>query len=380
MSIIATLADSGKFTKYKTGDESQYTLPQQEKIPAEKKNTPEYCSTICRSAFNTLMRNRNSIPSTDYSRIQILRDYLTGSQDENYYLNLLKSNDPDSSSGMTGDINDINSKSAKMGGYDHLSTQIVSSMPAIRQAIQGLFSDYDEYSFVNTIDQEAGELENRALAETYADIQLKPFTDQLNQLGVPIANESQFPQDVTLEELEIYKEMGGFKAKWAEGIEQLIFFTQKQSDWDDLMKRKFIDDYLATNFVMAREVYDEEQNICKWEYVDIANATIQYSGDRLFGDAEYAGYFTLEKISKLSAKGFDSDELRKAAKVYTGLFENERIPENHFNNPTKVSTDRIMDFRIPVFHYYWYPEKPFLLFPDFQHSCYKKQNKGKVIN
>jgi len=351
MSIISTLNNSIG-AKYRDPD-SKFQVPQQEKIPAEQKNTSEYCGSIAKAAFSALMKNKNMLPADHYSRIQILRDYLYGIQDPSYYINLLKESEPQGTSTGSNGFNTTQSKEAQAKGYEQLNQQVVSSMPAIRNAISGLFSETDQFAFVTTIDQEAGELEDRALAEAYADLELKPVADRMSQMGIPIPHESPFPDDTTYEELEIYKELGGFKSKWAEGAEMLIFFTEKQSDWNDLIKRKFIDDYLATNWVMAREVYDEEGHICKWEYVDIENATIQYSTDRMFGDAEYAGYFTLEKISKLVAKGFDSVELRKAAKVYSGMFGNEKWPNEGFSAPTNTVTDRIWDYRIPVFHYYW---------------------------
>lgn len=351
MSIIANLYNSGRMSKYQK--DGQYTSPQHEKIPAEEKKQPQYCLEIARGAFSALMRNKHSLPVGDYSKIQILRDYLHGKQNEQYYLNVLKQADPQTPGGVQADGQFAFSKEAQNKGYEHLSTKIVSSMPAIRQAIQGLFSDYDEYAFVTTIDEEAGNFEDNAVAESYADISLKSVTDAATKSGIPLTPDIKFPLDTTLDELLIYKEMGGFKAKWAEGIEQLIFFTQKQSDWDGLIKRKFIDDYLACSWIAAREVYDEEKNIVKMEYVDIDNFTIQYSSDRLFDDAEYAGYFTLEKISKLVRLGFDSDELKSAARKYSGLFDNSNYLDSWNDTPTDVIPNRIMDYRIPVFHYYW---------------------------
>lgn len=354
--IISTIVDSGRFDKYK--QDGKYALPQQEKIDAKEKNTPEYCASICKASFSALMRNRHCLSSESYSYIETLRSYLHGNQDEMYYINLLKKTEPSGSSSSVTTTTGQNlqgSRESQMKGFEHLSTQIVSSMNPIRQAIQGQFADYDEYAFVNTIDQESGEMEEKAVAEAYADITLKPFSDELEGMGVPVSNEPEFPLDTALEELEIYREMGGFKAKWAEGLEQLMFYTQKQSDWDQTLKTRFIDDYLALNFLMAREVYDNDGNIIKWEYVDPANATIQYSDEKNFNDSEYAGYFTLEKISVLVKKGFDSDKLRMYSKQYMGLFDNPTFKSSTAwsNYPTKMDNDRIMDFRIPVYHYYW---------------------------
>ena len=147
MSIIATLASS-KISENYTKD-GYHNTPQQEKIDPKIKQTAEYCADISKTAFSSILRDRSALPTNYYSKIQILRDYLTGSQRQDYYINMLGTLDPESIADQSPlSSGELYGKQYKMDGYEHLSTKIVSSMPAIRQAIQGWFSDYDEFAFV----------------------------------------------------------------------------------------------------------------------------------------------------------------------------------------------------------------------------------------
>jgi len=347
MSIIYKLSKHKKIRdQYKQWD--TYT-PMHEKVDPLEKVKPGYCKNVTECAFYALLQNKHYFPIGHYGYMQLLRDYLTGNQDEGYYINLLKTTEPTTITSDDGTNFDFQYK-----GYDHLDTKIVSSMPNIRSAIQGMLADYDEFIFVNTIDEQSGNEEIEKLNEAYVDSKLQEYAKSIQQqYNIPLERPTNFPKNVTWEELNIYREMGGFKAKWAEGLEQIGFYTQKKSNWDKTIKRKFIDDILCYNFIIGRTVFDTENNEPRIQYMDPENSTIQYSTENDFNDAEYAGYFTLEKISKLVQKGFSSDELKKAAITYQGYFNNPKLDRSYTLNPSRISGDKIMDFRIPVFHYYW---------------------------
>lgn len=347
MSIIYKLSEHKDIRdKYKQGN---CYVPMHEKVDPLEKVEPEYCKKVTEGAFYALLQNKHYFPIAHYGYMQLLRDYLTGNQDEDYYLNLMQNIDISSVT-----TNDGNKFEYKYKGYDHLDTKIVSSMPNIRSAIQGMLADYDEFIFVNTIDEQSGNEEIERMNEAYVDSKLENYAKSLQkQYNIPLERSSKFPKTVTWDELNIYREMGGFKAKWAEGLEQIGFYTQKKSNWDRTIKRKFIDDVLCFNFIIGRTVFDTENNESKIEYMNPENTTIQYSTENDFNDSEYAGYFTLEKISKLIQKGFNTDDLKKAAITYQGYFNNPKVDRAYTINPIRISGDRIMDFRIPVFHYYW---------------------------
>jgi hypothetical protein len=347
MSIIYKLSEHKEIReKYKQWNSH---VPMHEKVDPIEKIKPLYCKNVAENAFYALLQNKHYFPIGHYGYMQLLRDYLTGNQDEKYYLNILRTTEP---SGVT--TTDNSTYEYKYKGYDHLDTKIVSSMPNIRSAIQGMMADYDEFIFVNTIDEQSGNEEIEKLNEAYIDSKIQDYAKSLQQqYNIPLERPTNFPKSVTWEELNIYREMGGFKAKWAEGIEQIGFYTQKRSNWNKTIKRKFIDDILCFNFIVGRTIFDTENNESRIEYMNPENTTIQYSTENDFNDAEYAGYFTLEKISKLIQKGFSSDELKKSAITYQGYFSNPKLDRSYTINPARINGDKIMDFRIPVFHYYW---------------------------
>lgn len=349
MSIIADLDKNKKITDKYSSKKYTCFYAQHDKLDPKEKLDPEYCQRVAEGAFYGLMKNKHYFPVYYYGYMQMMRDYLTGNQDKDYYLNVLKSNEPDTSS-----IQNSASKDARKKGYEHLDLRIVSSMPNIRSAIHGMFDDYDEYVFVNTIDEQSGQEEIESMNAAFVDAKMEDYTKSIEaQFNIPLQRPSGLPKGITQEELQIYREMGGFKAKWAEGIEQLAFYTQKVSKWDKELKRKLIDDVLCFNFIASRAVFDEENDRVKYEYCDPENLTIQYSTENGFEDAEYAGYFQLVKITDLIRKGFSLDELKSAAINFQGYYDNPTITENYTYNPANIQGDKIMDFRVPVFHYYW---------------------------
>lgn len=347
MSIIYRLSQHKKIrSKYKTG---KCFSPAHDQLDPKLKSEPEYCRKVAEGAFYALMQNKHYFPIDNYGYMSVLRNYLTGNQDKSYYINLLKTTEPS----PTSDVSSSNGREFFLKGYDHLDTQIVSSMPNIRSAIHGMLDEYDENIFANTIDDQSGQEELERMNEAFIDSKLQDYAKSVqSQYNIPLERPVRFPKNVTLEEMDIYREMGGFKAKWAEGVEQLGFYTHNKSNWNRTIKRKFIDDILCFNFISGRTIFDSENNEVKHEYMDPSNMTIQYSVDNDFNDAEYAGYFTLEKISRLIQKGFNLNELKKAAITYQGYFNNPTFT-NYTNSPFRIDGDKIIDFRIPVFHYYW---------------------------
>lgn len=353
MSIISTLYNSKFKNMYADSD-----LPAQEKVDPKIKEGADYCKKVTQRGFAKLMKNRNAIPASDYDAIQMLRDYGTGNQSELYYQN--KFSDFELGSNQNRPTSELsnnyykNRKSVKRQGLEHINFKIISVAQNIKNAIHGMYDKYEEDIFLNAVDATSVAEEEKLMAEAYYDSKMRPELEKLEeQYGVPLTYDTMFPEDVTPEELESYRETGGFKSKVSEGLEQLIKHTEIISDWDRTIKRKFIDDGIDLNFFAARCVYNYETCKEKWEYVDPENFTIQFSEDRNFRDAEFAGYFTLEKISILAQMGFDSDKLKEAAKAHQEYF-NERRGVNWNSGMSEYQSERwYYDYKVPVFHYSW---------------------------
>lgn len=354
MSIIAQLGEDTKILST-YGKSSEYCIPMYEEVDPVIKETPEYCLKIAQAGFSQLMSNRNTLPVNAYNYIQELRDYGAGCQSEEYYINLFRQNEVRSSSSSSSAAYDTDgiwtqTKESKRQGLENLNTKIVSPVPNLKMAVHGIMSQYDENIYVNCIDSESAKEEDLRMYGAMFDSQMAEFTQVFEkQFGIPLNPNKSIPQGVTLEEMMLYKEMGGFKSIYAVAIEELLKFTEKISNWDTVIKRKWIDDLMDLNWIVGRCKYDSEKDVEIMEYVDPMNFTIQYSQENDFKDAEYCGYFTLEKISKLDAMGFSRKKLLNAAKRW----------EYFWNNPkgtkwdSAIYDDRIGNFKVPVFHYNW---------------------------
>lgn len=350
-SIISELSRSELSKKYKATGE--YSFPAYETIDPEYKKTGEYCKDVAMAAYSTLMRDKTALPADNYNYIQVLRDYGTGSQSMAYYTNRLKDVEPsltnDSNQRTQTDILD-----QKRRGDDNINNQIVSLIPNMKSAVMGLMEDYEEDIFINAIDNESGAEEEDAMFSALWDAQNSKFTKRIQEeYGVPIHNEGEIPGDISTEELQVYKDTGGFKTAWAEAMEELVHFTEEFSKWDRVLKRKLISDAIDINFLAARVVHDHISGLEKWEYVDPANFIIQYSQKNNFEDSEYAGFFTLEKLGNLVSKGFSSKQLIEAAKRYEFLFDNPKGVDWPSIDKTMSLSGKIFEFKVPVFHFNW---------------------------
>lgn len=351
MSIIAQLGeDKNIHSKY--GIDSDYNIPKFEEIDPAIKETPEYCLNMARAGFSQLIRNRNILPVDAYNYIQTLRDYGSGNQDESYYINLFNESLSNTNNNLPSDTDGVwtKNKDSNRQALENINTKIISPITNLKMAIQGIMSQYDENLYINCIDSNSAKEEDMRMFGAMFDADMSEFTKNFEeQFGIPLISNKNFPKGITLDELMLYKDLGGFKSIYAIAIEEILKFTEKISCWDNVIKRKWIDDLLDLYWIVGRCKYDSEQDIEVWEYIDPMNFTIQYSQESDFNDAEYCGYFTLEKISKLDVLGFPRKKLIEAAQRWEYFWSNPK----GIKWDTVIYDDKIGNFKVPVFHYNW---------------------------
>lgn len=356
-SIIAELYEDSKIQS-DYGETGSFDMPMHEKIDPKLKSEAKYCVDITKSGFSLLMRNRSALPGSAYRYIQLLRDYGTGNQPEDLYVNMFrkgKSGETDTSqAGYDTDGVWTQTPQGRREGIENLSTQVVSVATNLKSALHGIFSSYDENIYVNNLDNTSIAAEEERMYGALFDAENLDFIKTMrDQYGVDLMGQDKLPGDVTLEELQVYKDMGGFRSEWAWSMEQLIKYTELESGWEETIKRKWVDDIFDLNTIAGRCYYDSETGEERWGYCDPANTTMQYSINSDFDDSDYGGYFTLERFSKLSEKGFPRDKLISAARRYEYFFGNLRGLNWNDITAGNFYDDRLSRYQIPVFHYYW---------------------------
>lgn len=337
-------------------DAKKYSFPDQLKTDPKEKQKEDYCKRYCQSIYHTHIRNKASVPYEWWTSAQILRDYGSGKQDEFYYIEQLEGeNNRATTVGKV--VNALSSTGPKVSrkGYKNLNTKIISVAQNLKNVVHGIFGNYEEDVFVNAIDPISGEIEENSKWKAYVEAKFNEVFKQAEEkAGIRVPSETIFPDDVSMDELDQYKALGGFKANWAIAMEEVLKFTFLASDWDRTMKRKYIDDILDLNFIAGRCYYDDEDMKWKMEYVDPAFFVMQYSQEKDFSDAEYGAYYKLEKIGALAQKGFTPEQLMPAAKRYQEKFGNPTKSEwSKYDVPNSDGTYPWYDYRVPVMHCSW---------------------------
>jgi hypothetical protein len=162
----------------------------------------------------------------------------------------------------------------------------------------------------------------------------------------------------SLEELEIFQDLGGLKIKLEQDSEKILDITDYLSDIKTV-KQKFIDDLVDFGKAAFRDFYDPVTGLTKYEYVDWANLLVDYSNETDFKDIRFWSYVKLETINnvRLQAPNIPETDLLKAAVASAGMFGNitrDRL-DNYRMNDYKINDNvRVYDsFRIPLLISEW---------------------------
>jgi hypothetical protein len=341
--------------------EGAYPFPSQINTNPEKKLFKEYLVQQARAMFSAHMRGATAINCEDFSYIDELRSYGSGNQDTNKYVNQIYAYDSSTTSSRVIDNNGIDTgagtSQGSKKGYGHINQEIVSPAPKIRNMFIGMLEAMEQDIFVNNIDEDSGAKEEVMKNKAFLEAALYPkYKEMQKMLNVDDdIFKPQLPQDITIQELEYFQLAGGFKLNYARIMEKLLKYTEKSSRWQSTIKKKFTADIIDLNLCAGMCKYDTSTQQDRWQYIDPKYLIAQYSTEDDFNDMEYAGYLQLEKISNLIEKGLDRDTLKNLSRKYCGMFTNpdDKVWNKH-NNNVYAKGDWFYDYRVPVFHAYWF--------------------------
>lgn len=352
------ISDIYNIHKDNYSEKGKHNFPVREKIDPKEKVKSEYCIKNAEAIFTSLINGETCFTINDYKRIQDLREYAEGNQSIwNYLIAAGLTSEVTPPTGHTVTTYDgdwTQSTKNKRKGFGHINTKIVSIAPKIVNMFRGLFAAYEEDIFVNNVDEDSGAEEERKMYEAFLLAREGKWIDEKRKNAGIETGESNgvFPSDVSLDELQSFYDSGGFKLDYARIMEKLLRYTQNVSNWKQI-KDEFTKDLVTLFFICGRSYYDAETDEEKWGYLDPATFVIQRSKELNYDNADYGGYFMLEKVSTLIAKGFDSAELKPIAKRYVDVFGNPdgSLWDTCEKNPP--NDNWYYGYKIPVFVCAW---------------------------
>lgn len=332
--LINTLAE--KFSSYEIG----CYFPSDDVDPSEKGN--DWCLAWQQALWGLFLRGGCYNTLFDYQDLQLLRLYGAGRQPNGIYMDLLL---------MPNDINPTRA------GWLSTNWEIFSPAPKLHREVRGRF-EKQEYDYVATAVDPTSQTEKEEKKwETWYDSQFGKMEAELMQKVQGEVEEKIKYIAQSLEELELFQEMGGFKLKKEAELETVLDMTDYLSDIKTV-KQKFIDDLVDWNKAAFRDYYDPVSGLVKYEYVDWENLIIDFSNETDFKDIRFWSYIKFETINSIRMKtGMSEHELIEIAKLNVGWWGN--LSWNVFNRYRAYGyrTDKGVrtydQFRVPVLVSEW---------------------------
>lgn len=309
-----------------------------------KKKGKSYYLRYAKAIYDAYKNGKTYPSKLDASALQSLMDYYNGNINPDRYIAQSRQGEYD--------------KDVARKGLQNIVRHVSSIMTGIRRAITNAFSEYDEDVYVVNIDEDSRNEELDKMYETLVEIKEKEWFDGvLEAAGIDVSsiNESPFPNSISSDELELFYKIGGFKLNYARISEKLLKYTEMYSRWNDELKIKLLNNLLSIGFFVLKTEYDSVTGKIKYKYVNPLSFGIQKSDSSVFDDSEFAIVFEVKSISALRQYGVPEDELIKAAKSFSGMFDNPHL--NYLNsysyNPNDIDKDLISNYKVLTAECVW---------------------------
>lgn len=356
---------ASKFDQYKDPKKGYY-FPSDDIDPKEKKG--DWCRQWQEAIWSLFLRNGCFTVVEDYAWLQLLRLYGAGRQPNNIYMDLL--------------LNDATLNPTRKG---FLSTnwEVFSPMSKLKRIIRGRFEQQDYMYTATAVDPVSQAKKEEEKWRVWYESEYGEKEREIMKIvnGLDDDKKARYVAK-TLDELELFDQMGGFKLKAEDEIETVLDATDYVSDIKTI-KQKVLDDLVDWGRAAYRDDYNPHTGLVTKEYVDWENLVIDYSTETDFKDIRFWSYIKFETLNNVRVRsGLDEDEILRIARLNAGFWGNmDTDLFNSFKNRNYMNEKGVRiynQFRIPILISEW-------ISTDTEYKLHKKgniypQEHGKVYN
>jgi hypothetical protein len=290
-------------TNYQRGT---YPFPKDE-ISVDDKNA-EWCRQWCEAIYAVYVTDRSSTPYSNKEEWANLRRYGGGNQRVDKYQEILVGEEE---------------ADGELKGYLNINWDIFSVMPKFKHIVRGIFEEQEHAIVATAIDPKSIETKDTEKLKKWFKSRYKDLIGNVQQMAGVQQEPEWLPESI--DELEIYQSVGGFKMAKETEIEEALDYTLYISDWKE-NKRKMIDDFADINCAAVKDFTDPYTRKVKIRYVDPLQLIIQYSRHWDHRNSEYAGEIIQESISNIRKNtDLTEEQLRNLAQFYNGRFSNKNL-------------------------------------------------------
>lgn len=293
-----------------------YSLPNHDIDPAKKDH--DWCLEFSRYIYGQYW---GSWYEKQQSLFRELKGYADGCQDYTQYKSLFLDEGQDTVTDATFNLEvDDDGKfvqsDARMA-FTHIDfTRIFSPAPALRNTLLGMFRTQSHDIVVDSIDQNSNTKKEDIKYSLMVKMEFNELYKQYEQFS-GIKQKTPIPKSI--EELALFESIGGFRLPYEIGLEEIMKFTERMSDIEDI-KDRVVDDLVVYGVGAAMDTVDTHGQIVDLKYVDPRDLIIPFSNSKKFDDIPYWGvqkYYTIAELRKET--GWSEDYIRSIAEQFNGL-------------------------------------------------------------
>lgn len=302
-----------------------------------KKKDPEWAKKVGEAIISLWMRNQTCIPYNRLKEIADLRELANGNQDVRRYQKILLDE----------------SDTGELEGYMNIAFDVFSVMPKFLRVVEGMMEQTEHSVIATAVDPKSSSEKEEMKFRTAFRMK---FKEQLSTIeaGLGMEDSKGFLPE-TIEELELYSGLGGFKLSRETELEEGLDYTAYISEWKEI-KKKIIRDALTFNKLCVKDFTDPYVGKVKYRYVDPAMFVGQYSKSYDHRNMRFAGEVIQESIEEILKEDpeVDLEKLRKLASTFNGLNGNPSLTDTELG--VSYSPDgscKWGNFLVDVYDFEW---------------------------
>lgn len=196
---------------------------------------------LAKAFYSSFLNGNCSISSTDYDDMLIGRMYGAGKQDTNQYKDIL--------------IGKKELMEAQRKAWMNVNFEdIISVAPKFRRIVMGIFESQEHEITATAIDETSNLSRQDLKWMAWAKKEQKDFIKFIDAVTNGDTLDQEY-EPASLEELDLYESMGGFKLKTEVAIEGALSFSEYKSSWK-MIKEKIIGDAIDIGYLMVKDYTD----------------------------------------------------------------------------------------------------------------------------
>lgn len=274
---------------------------------------------------------------------RLLRLYGAGAQPREIYMDRLNPLEP--------------GESERKGWYN-VNWDIWSPAPKYKRIVIGRFESQAHNIQANAIDKQSGAEREDMMWDSWSKALFQKQVQALKQAArIPQTDLQKEYLPESLEELQMYSELGGFKMKKEIDTQKAIDYTDYISN-EKRLKRKTYGDLFDINIGAQQDYFDSVEKKIMWRYLDPEYSIFDYSKDEDFSDMRFWATQKLVSIKRVREEsGVSENVLRRLALTWATYFGN--LPESYVEGYTQYgyrNKDGIYcydQYKVPIWYCEW---------------------------